>query len=127
VRLLLIMEHKSKVLGIFYDLSNASGSVCVPIILQKSEYLGVRGVPLKWLRSALSRRTQRVKLFEDAEREIREVYSQELGFSRGTPQGVMISPFIFDVSIFDVSLFVLFGVLFNHADDSNFCAFCAHN
>jgi Reverse transcriptase (RNA-dependent DNA polymerase) len=115
------MEHKSKVLGIFYGLSNAFGSVCEPIILQKFEYLGVRiyGVPLKWLRSALSERTQRVKLFEEVEREIQAVYSQELGFSRGTtPQGGIISPFIFDVSIFDMSLFVLFGVLINYADDT---------
>ena len=53
-------------------------------------------------------------------REIRAVYShQELRFSRGTPQGGIISPFIFaDIIIFDMSLFVLFGVLFNYADDS---------
>jgi hypothetical protein len=46
------MEGRSKVLGIFYDLTNAFGSVCVPLILQKFEHLGVRGIPLQWLRSS---------------------------------------------------------------------------
>jgi hypothetical protein len=30
----------TKGLGIFYDLTNAFGSVCVPLILKKFEYLG---------------------------------------------------------------------------------------
>jgi exonuclease III len=112
------MEHKSKVLGIFYDLTNAFGSVCVPLILQKFEYLGVRGVPLKWLESALTGRSQKVKLLEILGKEVHQVYSEELSFSRGTPQGGIISPFIFDVGIFDMALFVLLGVLINYADDS---------
>jgi len=112
------MEGKFKVLGIFYDLTNAFGSVCVPIILQKFEHLGVRGIPLQWLESALSGRTQQVKLLEMHGNEIREVYSDELGFSRGTPQGGIISPFIFDVGIYDMAMLVLAGVL-NYADDSS--------
>jgi hypothetical protein len=112
------MEGRSKVLGIFYDLTNAFGSVCVPLILQKFEHLGVRGIPLQWLRSALSGRSQKVKLFEDFQNEIREVFSDELYFSRGTPQGGIISPFIFDIGIYDMALLVLFGVL-NYADDSH--------
>jgi hypothetical protein len=72
------MEGRSKMLGIFYDLTNAFGSVCVPLILQKFEYLGVRGIPLQWLRSALSDRSQKVKLLEDFHNEIREVFSDEL-------------------------------------------------
>jgi Reverse transcriptase (RNA-dependent DNA polymerase) len=112
------MEQKSKVLGIFYDLANAFGSVCVPIILQKFEHLGVRGVPLQWLKSALSGRSQRVKLLADLGREIRDIFSDEMSFSWGTPQGGIISPFVFDIGIYDMALFVLFGVLLNYADDS---------
>jgi hypothetical protein len=40
-------------------------------------------------------------------------------FSRGTPQGGIISPFVFDISIYDMALLVLFGVLVNYADDSS--------
>jgi hypothetical protein len=69
------MEQRSKVLGIFYDLTNAFGSVCVPLIFQKFEHLGVRGVLLQWLKSVLSGRTQRVKLLEDLGQEIRAVFS----------------------------------------------------
>jgi hypothetical protein len=56
------MQHKFKVLGIFYYLTDAFGSVCVPLILKKFEHLGVRGIPLQWLKSALSGRSQKVKL-----------------------------------------------------------------
>jgi hypothetical protein len=41
-----------------------------------------------------------------------------VSFSRGTPQGGIISPFIFDVGIYDMALYILFGVLINYADDS---------
>jgi Reverse transcriptase (RNA-dependent DNA polymerase) len=90
----------------------------VPLILQKFEFLGVRGIPLQWLKSALTGRSQKVKLLEILGREVREVYSEEMNFTRGTPQGGIISPFIFDVGIYDMALFVLLGVLINYADDS---------
>jgi Reverse transcriptase (RNA-dependent DNA polymerase) len=112
------MEGRSKVIGIFYDLTNAFGSVCIPLLLQKFEYLGVRGIPLRWLQSALSGRSQKVRLYEDFENEIREVFSDELHFSRGTPQGGIISPFVFDIGIYDMAMYILLGVLFNYADDS---------
>ena len=41
-----------------------------------------------------------------------------MSFSRGTPQGGIISPFVFDIGIYDMALYVLFGVLLNYADDS---------
>lgn len=47
------------------------------------------------------------------------MYSDELSFSRGTPQGEIISPFFFDVGIYDMALFILLGVLINYADDSS--------
>ena len=33
-------------------------------------------------------------------------------------QGGIISPFVFNIGIYDMALFVLFGVLINYADDS---------
>jgi hypothetical protein len=74
------MAGRSKVLGIFYDLTNAFGSVCVTLILQKFEHLGVRGIPLQLLKSALSGRRQTVRLYEDLGKVIREVFSDELSF-----------------------------------------------
>jgi hypothetical protein len=38
----------------FYDLTNAFETVHIPLVLQKFERCGVRGVALDWLESALS-------------------------------------------------------------------------
>jgi hypothetical protein len=42
----------------------------------------------------------------------------EMSFSWGTPQDGIIYPFVFDVGIEDMALFVLFGALLNNTDDS---------
>jgi hypothetical protein len=47
---------------ILTDLSNAFGTVCTSILLRKFQLLGVRGVALDWLKSALTGRSQCVKL-----------------------------------------------------------------
>jgi hypothetical protein len=59
-----------------------------------------------------------IKLLADLGREIRDIFSDEMSFSRGTPQGGIISPFVFDIGIYDMAFYVLFGVLLNYADDS---------
>jgi Reverse transcriptase (RNA-dependent DNA polymerase) len=56
------LEAKQKVLSIFFDLSNAFGTVCPDVLLVKLERCGVRGLALDWLRSALTGRSQKVKL-----------------------------------------------------------------
>ncbi|XP_059480862.1 uncharacterized protein LOC132199839 [Neocloeon triangulifer] len=117
------LEKKQKVLGIFYDLSNAFGTICVPLLLRKFEFQGVRGVALEWLRSALTGRTQAVKLRVMDGKFEKFVYSEELLLERGTPQGGIISPFGFDVSIGDMPVHVAVGLLLNYADDSSSLVF----
>jgi hypothetical protein len=39
--------------------------------------------------------------------------------NRGTPQGGIVSPFLFDIGIFDMAVCVIIGALFNFADDSS--------
>jgi hypothetical protein len=113
-------EKRQKVLSIFYDLSNAFGTVCTPILLHKFELLGVRGVALNWLTSALSGRTQCVKLQDIVDGKFqKDVFSSFLPVTRGTPQGGIISPFSFDIGIFYMALYVLIGILLNYADDSS--------
>jgi hypothetical protein len=67
----------------------------VPLILHKFERLGVRGIPLQLLSSALSDRTQLVRLKTVIGRSEVNVFSDELPVSRGTPQGGIVSPFYF--------------------------------
>ena len=114
------MESRQRVLSIFYDLSNAFGTVCSPILLRKFELLGVRGLAQEWLRSALSGRSQCVKLRDLVDGKFeREVLSAFVPVNRGTPQGGIVSPFLFDIGIFDMVLCVIVGILLNYADDSS--------
>jgi Reverse transcriptase (RNA-dependent DNA polymerase) len=49
-------------MGIFYDFSKAFGSISHQILLRKLERYGIVGIPLKWIQSFLSGRSQRVKM-----------------------------------------------------------------
>jgi Reverse transcriptase (RNA-dependent DNA polymerase)/Endonuclease-reverse transcriptase len=113
------LEKRQRVLTIFYDLSNAFGKICPSIVIEKFELLGVRGLAGAWLSSALTGRSQCVKLQEFVGKQIKDVFSSFLPVHRGTPQGGIISPFVFDIGIFDMAILVLIGVLLNYADDSS--------
>ncbi|CAB3387626.1 Hypothetical predicted protein [Cloeon dipterum] len=76
------MEHRQKILAIFYDLTNAFGTMCVPILLRKFEMNGVRGVALDWLRSSLTGRTQVVKVMQRVGKWERTVYPSEVSVVR---------------------------------------------
>ena len=121
------LEKRQRVLGIFYDLSNAFGTICVPTLLAKFELLGARGLALDWLRSALTGRSQCVKLWDVIAGKYKEVLSGFVSVDRGTPQGGIISPFLFDIGIYDMAIFVLIGILLNYADDSSSLISAANN
>ena len=113
------MEHRQKILAIFYDLTNAFGTVCVPILLRKFELNGVRGVALDWLRSSLTGRTQVVKMTQRVGKWERTVFSSEVSVVRGTPQGGVLSPSLFVGGVCDMLLYVLIGFTVNYADDTS--------
>jgi hypothetical protein len=95
-------------------------NICTPVSLHKFELLGVRGVALNWLTSALTGRTQCAKLQDIVNGKFqKDVFSSFLPVTRGTPQGGIISPFSFDVGIFDTALYVSIGILLNYVDDSS--------
>jgi exonuclease III len=112
------LQKKSKVLSIFFDLTNAFGTICTGVLLAKLEKCGVRGLALQWLESALSDRSQKVKLkcFE-GNKEV-DVFSELLSIQRGTPQGGIISPFLFDVAVIDLALALLVAFVTCYADDT---------
>lgn len=58
------LDQGKSCLGVFLDLAKAFDTVSVPILLQKMENIGVRGLPLDWFRSYLSDRQQQTRIRE---------------------------------------------------------------
>ncbi len=76
---------------IFLDLSAAFDTIDVDKFLKiMNEEIGVGGTVLKWFRSFLSGRTQRVK--------IENVYSDSLRVPCGAPQGSVLGPRVYNIN-----------------------------
>lgn len=82
------------ILGLFFDLSRAFDMVDHRLLLMKLDRLGVRGSPQQWLRSYLTGRTNTVV--------INGARSDSSLVTRGTPQGSILSPTLFNVFINDL-------------------------
>lgn len=100
-------------MGIFFDFSKAFDTVDHSILIQKLEYYGIRGIPLKWFESYLTNRKQYVQINNNS--------SSTSLVSRGVPQGSNLGPLLYIIYANDIhnavntdnSIIKLF------ADDSN--------
>ena len=81
-------------MGIFLDLQKAFDLVNCDILLSKLNHYGIRGTPLKLLKSFLNNRSQYVKI--DGFR------SSSSQVTLGTPQGSILSPLLFIIFINDL-------------------------
>merc|ERR1711933_437025 len=84
-------ENKATIV-IFLDLSAAFDTIDPEKLLQiLHDEIGIGGVALKWFRSFLIERTQRVKVNNE--------YSESLVVPCGTPQGSVLGPPLFNINV----------------------------
>ena len=107
------IEGRKSTLSVFLDLSKAFDCVDHRTLIHKLNRYGIRGVPLNWLKSYLSGRTEFV--------EISGVRSGERKLSFGVPQGSILSPLLFLIYVNDVGSSVRQGQLVQYADDTTLC------
>ena len=105
------LESGDYVCGLFLDFSKAFDTVNHKILFKKLYKYGIRGLPLEWLKSYLSDRSQFVLYKGTA--------SPDHPVSCGIPQGSILGPILFLVYVNDIVNVSdkLFSILF--ADDTN--------
>ena len=87
--LLIACDNKTPTLVMFLDLSAAFDTVDQEKLLKiLDEELGIRGTALKWFKSFLQGRTQRVK--------VKDKYSEEESLDFGVAQGSILGPPLFN-------------------------------
>ena len=105
-------RQKGKFIGVCcFDLSSAFDVVDHDILLQKLKLYGLSRLSLEWIQSFLEGRDQFVKW--------KNSVSQPKNIPCGTPQGGILSPFLFLVMIADIQEYIVHSSVEGYADDVN--------
>ena len=108
------LDEGKKIASVFLDISKAFDKVWHEGLLYKLEKIGIRGKLLKWVRSYLSGRSQRVVLNGS--------FSSFLQIFSGIPQGSILGPLLFLIYINDI-IENIQSEMFLFADDTSLTSF----
>ena len=109
--LLITLNRKKHVVGIFLDLSKAFDTICHSKLIVKLQNYGIRGNCLELIKSCLSSRNQITK-FDD-------VMSDAENILFRVPQGSALEPLLFLIYINDIVHSSTQGEFVIFADDTN--------
>ena len=104
--------NKGKITGaLMFDMSAAFDTVEMETVSSKLKLLGASENAVRWIKSYLSDRSQKVRIGEEMST------SEEV--SLGTPQGSRLSPLLFNILTCDLDLYMKNGLCCNFADDTS--------
>ena len=100
------LSKKNHCILIFIDLTRAFDHVSHSLLLNKLEYLGIRGIGLKLLQSYLWDRTQTVCIETVKDGALKKNYSKHAKVEQGVFAGTLLGPLLFNIFLNDVFLSV---------------------